>query len=112
MNDQNQNIQGDNQTPTKEQMQEALKDAGKDFSVFVTGLSMQALVSLGEIPNPMTNSKETNLPQAKYMIDTVEMIKEKTKGNLTNPEAKLLEDILYQLRMKYVELSKKSEEQK
>jgi len=110
MSDQDKNIQNENPAESKKQMEEALKDAGKDFSVFITGLSMQTLVSLGEIPNPMTNKKEVNLMQAKYMVDTIEMVKDKTKGNLTDPEAKLVEDILYQLRMKYVELNKKEEE--
>ncbi|NQT95082.1 MAG: DUF1844 domain-containing protein [Candidatus Omnitrophica bacterium] len=88
-------------------IEEALKDAGKDFSVFITGLSMQALVSLGEVPNPVDNKKSKNLSHAKYMIDTLDMIKEKTKNNLTDPEQKLLDDVLYQLRMKYLELTKK-----
>jgi hypothetical protein len=83
------------------------KDLGRDFSVFVTGLGMQALISLGEMPNPVDNKKEKNLNQAKYMIDILDMIKEKTKGNLTNEEANLLDDMLYQLRMKYLELVSK-----
>lgn len=86
---------------------EALKQAGGDFAVFITGLSMQALVSLGEIPSPLNNKKEQNLNQAKYIIDTLGMIKEKTKGNLTPDEEKILDNILYELRMKYLELNKK-----
>ena len=86
---------------------EALKSSGGDFTVFISGLSMQALVSLGEIPNPINNQKETNLNHAKYMIDTLDMIKEKTKGNLKPEEDKILDSILYELRMKYLELSKK-----
>ena len=90
-------------------MDEALKDAGKDFSIFITGLSMQTLISLGAMPNPATKKTDRNLNQAKFMIDTLDMIKEKTKGNLTQPEEKLLEDTLYQLRMKYLELSKEKQ---
>ena len=86
---------------------EALKNAGGDFSIFITGLSMQALVLLGEIPNPADNKKERNLDQAKYMIDTLDMLKEKTKGNLSSDEDRLLDDTLYGLRMKYLELTNK-----
>ena len=83
---------------------EVLKDAGKDFTIFVTGLSMQALIALGEIANPMDDKKEKNMPQAKYMIDTLEMIKEKTTGNLKQSEQDHLDNILYHLRMRYIEL--------
>jgi hypothetical protein len=86
---------------------EALKDAGGNFTFFITGLSMQALVSLGEIPNPVDNKKEKNLEHARYLIDTLDMIKHKTKGNLTKEEEKILDDILYSLRMKYMESSGK-----
>jgi len=88
-------------------MDRDLKDAGKDFSLFVTNLSMQALVSLGEIPNPIDNKKEENLAQSSYIIDTLDMLKNKTKNNLSADEEKLLDDILYSLRMKYIELTKK-----
>lgn len=88
-------------------MNKAFKDAGKDFSLFVTNLSMQALVSLGEMPNPIDNKKEENLVQSVYIIDTLDMLKNKTKNNLSADEEKLLDDILYSLRMKYLELSKK-----
>lgn len=94
-------------TEDQKKIDEALKQAGGDFTVFITGLSIQALVSLGEIPNPLNNKKEQNLDHAKYMIDTLGMIKEKTKGNLTSDEEKILDNILYELRMKYLELTKK-----
>lgn len=92
-----------------EKIEERFKEAGGDFTVFLTGLSMQALVSLGEIPSPVDNKKQKNLDQAKYMIDTLGLIKEKTKGNLTPDEEKILEGILYELRMKYLELTRKED---
>jgi hypothetical protein len=88
-------------------IEEKLANAGGDFSLFITGLSMQALIALGEIPNPVDNKKEQNLDHSRYMIDTLDMIKKKTANNLTKEEANILEDILYSLRMKYLELSKK-----
>ncbi len=81
------------------------KNEGKkmepDFSIFVSSLSMQTLIFLGEIDNPLTHKKEENLDQAKYIIDTLAMLKEKTKGNLTANEANLIDNVLYELRMKY-----------
>lgn len=72
-----------------------------NFSIFVSSLSMQTLIFLGEIDNPITHKKEENLDQAKYIIETLVMLKEKTKGNLTANEANLLDNVLYELRMKY-----------
>ena len=71
------------------------------FSIFVSSLSMQTLIFLGEIDNPITHKREENLDQAKYMIDTLAVLKEKTKGNLDASEANLIDNVLYELRMKY-----------
>ncbi len=83
---------------------EKAENAGKmepNFSIFTSSLSMQTLIFLGEIDNPVTHKKEENLGQAKYIIDTLVMLKEKTKGNLTANEANLIDNVLYELRMKY-----------
>lgn len=77
-----------------------------DFSFFITTLSLQASISLGHIPNPATNKKEENLTQAKFVIDTLGMLKDKTKGNLTPEEERLLENMLYELRMSYLSKNK------
>ncbi len=74
------------------------------FSTFILSLNTAALVHLGEIPDPLTNKKEVNLILAKQTIDTLEMLKEKTKGNLTSDEAKLLQTILYELKLKFLKL--------
>lgn len=73
-----------------------------DFGVFLSTLSMQALVALGEVPHPQTRAQEIDLEQARYLIDLMGMLQEKTKGNLTAEEAQALEGILYELRTKYV----------
>jgi hypothetical protein len=73
------------------------------FSTFVLSLSTQALVHLGEIPNPIDNLVASDLLAAKHMIDILGILKEKTKGNLDNSESGLLDTILYDLRLKYVE---------
>ena len=76
------------------------------FSLFVSSLVTQALFSLGEVENPFSKTIEQNLDQAKFTIDTLQIIKDKTSGNLTDDETKLLETALYDLRMRYVEKSK------
>ena len=77
-----------------------------DFATFVLSLSHSALMHLGEAPHPEDNKVEKNLPLAKQTIDLIGMIEEKTKGNLTGEEERLLGQVLYDLRMRYVELSK------
>ncbi len=72
------------------------------FSTFVLSLSTSVLVHLGELPDPVTNKKEANLPLAQQTISVIELLKEKTKGNLTDEEQKLMETVLYDLRLKYV----------
>lgn len=77
-----------------------------DFKFFVTTLSIQASIFLGIIPNPVTNQKEENIPEAKFIIDTLGMLQEKTKGNLNQEEKNLLENLLYELRLQYVDKTK------
>ncbi|MEK7821872.1 MAG: DUF1844 domain-containing protein, partial [Planctomycetota bacterium] len=60
------------------------------------------LVALGEIENPMTRKREKNLAQAKFTIDTLGVIEEKTRGNLTPEEQRYLEGVLYDLKMSFV----------
>ena len=77
-----------------------------NFFTYVTSMGYQAMIFLGEIPNPMTGQSEKNLRQAKFMIDTLVMMKDKTKGNLTEQESSFLEGTLYELQMKFVGLAK------
>jgi len=77
------------------------------FSTFVISLSTQALMHLGEIASPLSGKVETDIPVAKQMIDILGMLREKTRGNLNAGEERLMEDILFDLRMKYVEAVKK-----
>jgi hypothetical protein len=77
------------------------------FSTFIISLSTQALMHLGEIPNPLSGKVEKDVSVAKQMIDIVAMLREKTQGNLDQGENKLVEDVLFDLRMRYVEAVKK-----
>lgn len=73
-----------------------------DFTNFVLSLSTSALIQLGEIQDPFTQKLAKNLPLAKQTIDLIGMLKEKTKGNLSAEEEKVIEYVLYDLRMRYV----------
>ncbi|HEY2108028.1 MAG TPA: DUF1844 domain-containing protein, partial [Candidatus Binataceae bacterium] len=77
-----------------------------NFTTFVVSLSTQALMHLGEIPDPMTNQQERDLPAAQHMIDILGMLQEKTRGNLDHEEEGLLRSVLFDLRMKYVETAR------
>lgn len=73
------------------------------FTIFLSSLSMQAMISLGKLENPLTEKTEKNLEQARFLIDTLAIIKDKTKNNLTADEGNFLDDILFNLRTLYLE---------
>ncbi len=75
------------------------------FATFVLSLNTSALVHLGEIPDPSTKKVQKDLALAKHAIDTLAMIQEKTKGNLTKEEKALVEHLLFDLRLKFVKAS-------
>jgi len=79
------------------------------FSSFILGLSTQALMYMGEIPAAPGQPVQTDLAAAQQMIDVLAMLQQKTKGNLDTGEAAMLENALFDLRMHYVELVKKSQ---
>ncbi len=82
-------------------------DETLNFSTFILSLSTSVLVNLGELPDPIYNEKKVDLTLAKHSIDVLEMLKEKTKGNLTEEEDRLITNVLYDLMIKYVEAAKK-----
>ena len=69
------------------------------LSFLISTLATQAMVSLGAVPNPITNKTESNPDQARHFIDTLAMLEEKTVGNRTPEESQLLSSCLHQLRM-------------
>ena len=73
------------------------------FEVIISTFATQAAVSLGQVANPVTNKTETDLDQAKFAIDLLQILEEKSKGNLTDEEEALMTDILYRLRMLFVD---------
>jgi len=83
---------------------------GVSFAGFVISLATTAAVHFGDYADPTTGQKEPpNLLAAHQMIDLIAMLQEKTKGNLTPDEAKLVEDLLYELRMRFVHAQQQGE---
>jgi len=78
------------------------------FTQFITGLTAQALMALGDAENPMIKKRELDLPQAKYLIDVISVLKDKTEGNLDEQEQGALSQILTDLRLRFVKASEKS----
>ena len=72
------------------------------FEMFISGLMMEGLVALGEAENPISKKKEFNGMHAKFLIETVDMLKEKTKNNLDKNETDMIEAVLYELKMRFV----------
>jgi hypothetical protein len=79
-----------------------------DFATFIISLGSSALIHLGELPPPGEAAPQPNLPLAKQTIDILGMLGEKTRGNLTEDEQNLLEHLLYDLRMKYVDAKRRA----
>ena len=77
-----------------------------DFSTFIMSLTSSAFYHLGDMPDPSTGKKEVNLPAVQQTIDMLGMLREKTKGNLKEDEEKLIEQLIYELQVKYVAKTK------
>jgi len=96
-------------TEKKETVKEKARETAEEirlpevnFSTFILSLNSSALLHFGKIADPATGRKTKNLPMAKHTIDILAMLEEKTKGNLAEDEGKLLTNILYDLRMRYI----------
>jgi hypothetical protein len=77
---------------------------GITFAGFVISLATTAAVHFGDFADPHTGQRaEPNLEAAQQMIEIIAMLQEKTKGNLLEPEERLIDDLLYELRLRYVQ---------
>ncbi len=72
------------------------------FEMLITTMATEAMISLGQIPHPVSGQPMLNLDHAKYFIDTLEVLQEKTKGNLTSDEEKAITELVHQLKMAFV----------
>jgi hypothetical protein len=80
-------------------------DAGlppASFPFLLSSLATQTLAALGQYPDPVDNQMHVNKPLAKHFIDTIAMLEEKTKGNLTDEEAQMVDTLLHEMRMLFV----------
>jgi len=73
------------------------------FEGLLTMLATEAFLALGHVPHPVTGKATVHRHQAKYVIDLIEVLREKTRGNLTEAEQQLMENLLHQLRLTFVE---------
>ncbi|MEW6620839.1 MAG: DUF1844 domain-containing protein [bacterium] len=80
-----------------------------NFLDLISMLSTSGMIHLGEIKDPITNESKVNLEGTRWSIDMLGILEKKTKGNLTNEESEILVNVLYNLRMKYLEALKKKE---
>jgi len=102
--------EGESQVKEGERIEESIKEDKQQetplpeisFINLIFSLSTSVLIQLGEIQDSITQQLAKNLPLAKQTIDLIGMLEEKTRGNLTSDEGKILENILYDLRMRYV----------
>ncbi|MBI4335299.1 MAG: DUF1844 domain-containing protein [Candidatus Omnitrophica bacterium] len=76
------------------------------FDLFLSSLMIEGLIALGDVENPNTKKKEVNLGQARYIIDVIGLLEEKTSNNATPDEKSAIEHMLYELRMRYVTKTK------
>ena len=84
------------ETPSTEQ-----PSATVQFNAFVVSLASTAFIHLGELADPVTGKSEINMDGARQMIDILDMLREKTRGNLDPAETELMNGVLYELKLKY-----------
>ncbi|MDB5037354.1 MAG: hypothetical protein JWQ35_882 [Bacteriovoracaceae bacterium] len=89
-----------------------MNDSQMSFETFILSLGTATLVSLGEVKNPSTGKEEKNLVSAKQHIEILDLLEKKTVNNLTDQEKRLLQQILYELRLKYVAQTANTENKK
>lgn len=85
-------------------------EQGELFTYLISTFYSSAWMQMGKMANPVTNKVERDLQQAQFSIDLLDMLKEKTKGNLTEDEARLLDHAIKELKMNYMEEMKKDEQ--
>ena len=77
-----------------------------DFLNLVVSMSHSALLHLGDAPDPVSGAREKNLPLARQTIDLLAMLQDKTRGNLSGEEERVLSQAIYDLRMRFVEVAR------
>ena len=99
-------VQKERSTETPEP--EGPEPSEADLLGFISTLAMQTLLALGEVAHPGTGQTQQDLPQARYLIDILQVLSDKTRGNLTPAEETEIKNLLYELRVKFVKKSKET----
>jgi hypothetical protein len=94
------------ETPEQEAAGQPWPPAEPNLPTFLAGLYTQTLVMLGAVENPVTKKTETNIREARYLIDVLELLRTKMEGNLDETETRYFEQVLYDLRMRFISASK------
>ena len=76
------------------------------LALLISMFATEALMAMGQIPHPVSGQHEAYLPQAKHLIDLLQVLEDKTKGNRTAEESQMLEQVLHELRLAYVAVQK------
>ena len=100
--------QAEKQDQQEQQDQAARELPPASFATLVSSLATQVMLAMGGMQDPKTKRRIVDLALAKHHIDTLAMLEEKAKGNLTDEETKLLDQALYQVRMHYVQVAQGS----
>lgn len=82
-------------------------DSPIEFTTFVLGLASTALIHLGEAPHPESGTQAVDLPLARQSLELLSLLRTKTQGNLTADEQRVFDDVLADLRLRFVEKSRK-----
>ena len=99
-------VQGEGFTMQEEAPVDSSGTAGQpqvDFTSFVLSLASTAFIHLGEVDDPVSQERKVDLPMARQMIDIVQMLRDKTRGNLETKEAEFIEGVVYELKMKFTQ---------
>jgi hypothetical protein len=100
-------VKKENEAPADKQqplLNEEAMPPEPNFTFFVSSLGMQAMMAMGELPDPRTQTAaKTDMAQAQYIIEVLRMLAEKTKKNLSSEEDELLKNLLYELQVKFVQ---------
>lgn len=91
--------------------QQEYPEKGELFTYLVSTFYSSAFMQMGKMANPVTNKVEKDMEQAQFSIDLLDMLKEKTQGNLTEEESKLLDRAIKELKMNYMEEMKKAKKE-
>ncbi|MCL4477912.1 MAG: DUF1844 domain-containing protein [Deltaproteobacteria bacterium] len=106
MPENNESLKDEGSLIEDEKQEQDIGDYKLSFIDLINSLAGTALIQLGVVTDPATNKLQKDVKAAKQTIDIIEILKEKTKGNLANEESMILDNVLFDLRMRYIATQK------